>query len=117
MSPRQIMVDKCIFGVWQAHQAELFPWLQSMCLDYRDLDIQSYTEAMFAFITPAIQTVHVYIDRDFCQLIGKMRTMATVASRSRATTLGLHQTFVWLRSDLDTQSGLPLHRSPRWSAA
>jgi hypothetical protein len=111
------MVDKHIFGVWQVHQAELFPRLQSMCLDYCNLDIQSYTEAMFAFITPTIQTVHVYIDRDFCQLIGKMRTMAAVASRSWATTLGLHQTFVRLRSDLDTQSGLPLHRSLRWSAA
>jgi hypothetical protein len=93
MSPRQIMVDECIFGVWQAHQAELFPRLRSVCLDYRDLYIQSYAEAMFAFITPAIQTVHVYIDRDFCQLIGKMRTMAGIASRCRATTLGLHQTF------------------------
>jgi hypothetical protein len=53
----------------------------------------SYAEAMFAFMTPAIRTVHVFIDMAFCSLLAKMPTMAGIASRCRATTFGLHMTF------------------------
>jgi hypothetical protein len=82
-----------ILGVWQAYQAERFPRLRSICLDRRNVYTTSYAEAMFAFITPAILTVHMFIDMAFCSLLAKTPAMVGIASRCRATTFGLHMTF------------------------